>query len=252
MSIFMNYPKKHSIFGGQTLFADIVNHCENYQTYMEPGSKITSAHECTHGCNSDIRNATKGRVNGFYVGGDRAIVVPEPNCKKSSCIPFISASLRSARYDMYVVGAQSWEDSPLYIFDEWTAYVNGYWAGITLKRLEGYTESGRVMDGPIEFNAYGVAVLMSAKSAEGTLNDVLRNYGFWLLRHSYNSYFEGLKDFEKFDVQDRLYEIQLNGSEWSAQRSFLKSELNFEIPTGVVLESDDPPAPSGPFIPWII
>jgi hypothetical protein len=231
MSIFFNYPVKQQVEQGQTLYADILNHCANYQSFVVADSKVTSSHELTHGCNSDIRNAAGGKVNGFYVGQDRAIVIPELNCRKSDVAQYVPSSLQSSRFSLYVTGQTEWDDSPLYIYDEFVAYTNGAWAALTLKRLENYVESGRIVDGPVEFVSYGAAVLMAADKAN-SLSQVLVDFSNWLFRHAYNSYFECLKDFPAFDEQDKLYQEQKNGSSWETMRNFLKVKIGYDIPSG--------------------
>ncbi len=229
---FMNYPKVHDVQKGTTIFADVVNHCEDYQNFMVADSKVTSCHECTHGCNNDIRNKAGGRVNGFYLGADRAIVVPEPKIRKRDAVPFIPSSLQGYRYSLYVTGQSDWDDQPLYLYDEFVAYINGTWAAIDLKRKENYVESGRVIDGSVEFVSYAVAVLMAADKA-GDLQPLLTEFSKWLLRHAYNSYFESQKDFDSFAEQDKAYQEQKSGSSWADHRAFLLNKLGYKIPEGV-------------------
>ena len=93
---------------------------------------LTLAHETSHGIHAHIRNhmSSEGRrYNGFYVLNDRAVLVVEPNIRKSQIAKFIPSSLRGARYQLYLVGQVEWDDTPLYIWAEWNAYVNGGAAG---------------------------------------------------------------------------------------------------------------------------
>ncbi len=231
MVAFVKYPKVHDVEKGTTLYADVVNHCQDYASFLVVGSKITSCHECTHGCNNDIRNRVGGNVNGFYLGQDRAIVIPEPKCRKRDAAGFIPESLRAGRFAMYVTGQSEWDAQPLYLFDELVAYVNGAWAALDLKRQEQYTEGSRVIEGPVEFVSYAAAVLLAADKV-GDLSQLLCDFSRWLFRHAYNSYFECLKEFDPFDEQDRLYRIQKDGAEWAAVREFLKTRLYYSIPSG--------------------
>lgn len=246
MSIFKDWQPKHSVETGDTLYADIINHCQNYQQYMQQGDKFTTAHEETHGCNSDIRMDAGAGMNGFYVGKNRAIALPEPNCKKSDCIKFIPVSMKGYRYDLYVTGQQEWNDAPLYLFDEFTAYINGALSAIELKRKENYVENV-VIDGPIEFITYIVATLMAVEQAN-ELKPPLIGFGLWMLRHAYNSYFESLKDFPPFAEQDKIYQLQKSSPDWQPQRDFL-SKLGYVLPDGIVPEDDDPPTSE---VNWLI
>lgn len=139
---FTQYPPVNSDSSDKTLYGDIITHCKDWQHYANKSSKYTTAHECTHGINNDLRLASgnwEGK-NGFYLGKNRSILLDEPKMKKSAIIPYIPQELRSARYNLYVAGQQSWDDKPLYIYDEGVAYVNGSWAAIELKESENYVE----------------------------------------------------------------------------------------------------------------
>lgn len=238
MSMFKNWPEKNQSIQGDTLYADISRHCPAWQQYFFSDDKGTTAHESTHCCNSDVRNDAGGQgVNGFYVGYNRAIVVPEPNTRKSDCIKYIPDSLKGSRYNLYIEGQQEWDDRPLYLLDEGVAYCNQLWALIELKQKEGYADDA-IPEGPVEFSSYMVATLMAADAAN-SLNDTLKKFGKWILRRGYNSYFEGLKIFPPYDVQDKIYEIQKSGSEWAEHRNFLKEKLDYDFPSGVEIEDDD-------------
>lgn len=268
------FSKVQDIEKGSTLYADIINHCRDYKNFIEKNSKITSAHECSHGIANTIRNTAGGHVNAFYLGQDRAIVIPEPNIKKSDVAQYIPSQLRSSRFVLYISGQTSWNDNPLYVYDEFIAYINGAWAGIDLKRQENYIESdlsesrlpyvasrttregkilfgsynqplihfqgNRIIDGPVEFVSYATGLLIAANKAND-LSQLLIDFSNWAFRRAYNSYFECLKEFAPFDSQDKLYQLQLNDACFSEQRKFLKDKINYTIPTGI--ESDDPIKP---------
>jgi hypothetical protein len=238
-----------SVSQDTTLYGDILNHCEGYKQYVEPGDKITSAHECTHKCNADVRNShamtgvqgtmdprtvpgcsypyvTKqgympafvvpqpthavlyneaSRVNGFYVGNSCCVVIQEPPVRKSDAAPFIPENLRSMRYGTYITGQSAWDDSPLYLYDEWTAYLNGSKAAVQLKRAGNLGDlGGRIVDGAVEFVAYGIGVCQAATKA-APLDPLLRDYTYWMLSETEANYRVLNALFGPYKTQDDLW-----------------------------------------------
>src|SRR5690348_10791490 len=99
---FIQYPAVNTDSTDKTLYGDIITHCRDWQHFADRSSKYTTAHECTHGINNDIRNASgdwEGK-NGFYLGKGRSILLDEPSFHKSDIIPFIPSELRSARFSL--------------------------------------------------------------------------------------------------------------------------------------------------------
>lgn len=274
---FDHYPAVNQDSADKTLLGDIITHCRDWKHFADASSRYTTAHECTHGINNDLRLGSgdwQGK-NGFYLGQDRAIILDEPKIRKRDVVPFIPESLRSARYNLYVLGQSEWDSKPLYLFDEGTAYINGAWAAIELKEQENYVEKhpvtsmallpgqavayitknnwgdhpypGRfvdmsgttIVDGEIEFIAYMTAVLLAADKA-GQLTQRLIDFSRWLFRHASNAYHRSKKDgFPAFDVQDRLWATMRSGADYSEQRAFLAGRVGYTFPDSEVPEDDD-------------
>jgi hypothetical protein len=129
--------------------------------YWFPDDAMTSGHETTHGIQAHLRNyeaPMTGRYNAFYVLHDRAAFVEEPDLRKSEIAPFIPASLQGDRYATYITGQTAWDDTPLYVFDEWVAYTNG--AEVAVGQVQAGLYQGQWTDavmGPLEFVAYAIA-----------------------------------------------------------------------------------------------
>jgi hypothetical protein len=219
---FLNYPPVHQVEQGKSVYVDAVNHCQNYQTYLVGGSKVSSVHECTHGINSQIRNAGPSGCNGFYFLMDRAFRVQEPEIRKSACIPFIPSSLRFSRYSLYVEGQSEWENQPLYIFDEWVAYQNG--AACVIDLGKDYNEgSTDYIFGPVEFIAYGTAVVMAANAKE-PLSPELRELTAFCLERSFELYTVGMKILP-WEEAHKCMEILRTSPEAQKMRDFWRDVL---------------------------
>lgn len=83
-------------------------------------------HECTHAINSDLRLANLGH-NCFYLLNDRwyklKLVQGQTLKDVAKNIPL---NLHSPLYKTYLVDSiRDWNDMPTYLFDEWSAYING-------------------------------------------------------------------------------------------------------------------------------
>lgn len=151
---------------------DIARHLPaQYGTqYWFPGDGMTSGHETTHGINAHLRNyeAPQG-TNAFYVLHDHAAFVAEPAMRKSDIAPYIPSSLHGDRYDTYITGQTAWDDTPLYVFDEWVAYTNG--ADVAVGQVQAGLYQGQWTDavmGPLEFVAYAIATARAASVKDPT------------------------------------------------------------------------------------
>ena len=144
-----------------TVLGDIESKMPAGHPYSDT-DKITWAHETTHGINANVRNSNlvSGKVfNAFYVLEGKALLLEEPKLKIQDAAPNVPSSLRGDIYKLYMVDqatnaieslvnaccnmcslayandaeATGWNDRPLYLFDEWSAYQNGSAARNDLK-----------------------------------------------------------------------------------------------------------------------
>ncbi|MDQ3034118.1 MAG: hypothetical protein M3Y87_17035 [Myxococcota bacterium] len=213
---------------------DIVRHLpRSYgDTYFD-SDHVTYGHETSHGIHSHIRNYlndTGARANGFYVMDDRACLVTEPRMRKSDVASFVPSSLRWSRYSLYITGSSAWDDTPLYVWDEWNAYVNGAEVGIERARTGLWTSGWRgTVDGVIEFVVYGIAVVMAAEARDPAWltrdANALAFFAFELER-SMRLFREGRTiPLMQWAEQDAYYERLRTGSEADAMRAFVRRHL---------------------------
>jgi hypothetical protein len=92
---------------------------------MESSDLVEYGHEGTHAVNNRIRNEIGGGVNAFYVGQRQAMVLIEPAVRKSQVANSVPRDLVGQWFELYVAGQPAWDEQPLYILDELTAYING-------------------------------------------------------------------------------------------------------------------------------
>ena len=106
---------------------------EDVESLLPPGHQfrdsdpITWTHEGTHGVNARIRRE-KGSpgIVGIYIGGLRCCLLEVPPIKLSDVAKAVPRELRGDIYTLYLVQQQRWwENDPLYVLDEWSAYLQG-------------------------------------------------------------------------------------------------------------------------------
>jgi hypothetical protein len=106
------------------VLSDIESHMPANHHYRFK-DKPTWAHETTHGINAEIRNKHIG-YNGFYCLGNKACVIQEPKTTLQRVAERVPLSLRGKVYHLYLVEQRGdWNYQPLYLCDEWVAYING-------------------------------------------------------------------------------------------------------------------------------
>jgi hypothetical protein len=135
--------------------------------------RITWAHETSHGLASVVRNKYQSniRVNGFYILSDVGVVLAEPNISFKQAIMSVPRSLRGDVFGLYSSnGIQYWNDSPLYIMDEWVAYTNGSLTRYDLK----ITERAESVQYMLEFTNYIMTMAMVAQSQDPNLKTFMQ------------------------------------------------------------------------------
>ncbi len=137
------------------------------------------------------------------------MVFPEPKFRKSQIASFIPEILRGFRYPTYVTGQTEWDDSPLYLFDEWSAYVNGGATGVEMveKNLykNGWTDG---VSGCLEFSIYAAALCLALEkydSEYAAANPDFLVFVKWQLKRSKAIYDKGsvMSQF-KWEKQDAM------------------------------------------------
>lgn len=189
------YPPIRSFFDpnlGKVL-SDIESHMPANHIYKFPNDKVTWAHETTHGINSNIRNKYQihnairkvlflKRINGFYCLNNKAIIVTNPeNVTMSDIARKIPQSLQGDVYNLYFHKYdRGFEHDPTYVFDEWSAYVNGAECRQELK----ISNRAETLQYAIEFNIYA---LVTAQLAQ-TNDPQFKNFIQWMIERTTNLY----------------------------------------------------------------
>jgi hypothetical protein len=226
------FPEQHTTSqnGWSSYMTDVIRHLPlSYGNTYYDSDKITYVHETTHGINSHLRNyfnTTGKKANAFYVGKNQAVLVVEPKMLKSDANAFVPVSLREFRYSTYLVGASDWNDTPLYLFDEWVAYTNGTEAGVNLVQEGKWNAGWRDASGSLEFTVYAFAVGMAVEQKDPayfTGYPQFREFLKWNAERAMALY-QTTKTMPEFawDKMDSYYAKMKTSADATAWRGFVK------------------------------
>lgn len=145
--------------------------------------RITWSHEGTHGINARIKNELCGPTQeGIYLGFKKAATLFSPGIKLANVAKAVPNELRGDIYKLYLVDQQRyWNDRPLYVFNEWSAY----YAGAKYRLEHNIKERGETCRYMMEAMMYSVVCI---KASEFPLN--LRRFFVWLAADTINLYRE--------------------------------------------------------------
>lgn len=182
-----------------TQLVDIARHLPSqYGTQYWSDDAITAAHETSHGIHAHLRNYIAPMSigwNAFYVLDNKVAFVAEPKMRKSDIKPYIAMALRGPRYNLYLEQQVEWDDSPLYVFDEWNAYVNG--AEVGIGQVQAGLYQGQWTDavmGPLEFTTYAIATARAIKDKDPSYyanNMQFRCFTAWNVKRAMKLYEAG-------------------------------------------------------------
>jgi hypothetical protein len=210
---------------------DIARHLPaSYGTQYWDDSATTAGHETSHGIHAHLRNYEAPSPfgwNAFYVLGDKVAFVAEPATRKSDVKAHIPTILRGDRYDLYIEGQVAWDDTPLYVFDEWNAYLNGAEVGVGQVQAGlydgGWTD---VVMGPLEFTVYAIATAkaVQAKDPEYFASNLqFRRFTAWNIARAMTLFATGraMTEFE-WDKQDDYAAALRTAPEAESLRQFTR------------------------------
>lgn len=143
--------------------------------------RITWSHEGVHGINGRIKNELCGPTQeGIYILQGKAATLPSPRIKLSNVANAVPRELRGDIYQLYLVDQQRyWNDRPLYVFNEWSAY----YAGSLYREQHKIKQRGESCRFMMEAMLYSLCCI---KAAEYPKN--LRRFTIWLASSTISLY----------------------------------------------------------------
>ena len=229
---------------------DIVSHLPaSYGNTYYDSNLVTWGHETSHGINAHVRNNfnTTGRnANAFYVLGDRAVVVAEPNIIKRQVGAYVPTGLRASRYSLYIEGQSAWDAQPLYILDEFNAYTNGAAVALDLHKNDLWTYGQQdVLAGMIEFVSYSLALGLAVEEKDSEYFQTYPQFAAYLgfaIERALTTYRAGsaIPDFKQAK-QEELLQLLQTGDDGKELRAFAVRLYGQEWVDRVLLASTGAP-----------
>lgn len=152
--------------------ADIESRMPEGHVYRD-ADLVTWAHETTHGINSRCRVWAGAGMNAFYTLDGNVCILREPRVTKSAVCRYVPANLQGDVWGLYMAGQADWDAQPLYILDEWTAYINGAYVAVALDRAGTNTNRSTLHDiaKSVEFAGYASALLVCIDKHDPNYSD---------------------------------------------------------------------------------
>lgn len=190
IELFSHFPAQKNVSNKNwgPLLSDIKNHEVFFDNNLD--DLITVGHEATHDVSIFFRmnkqDNYKALINAFYVFEDRVAIIENPPIKLSQMYDFIPDGLKDDLYDIYFPNPP-YEDNPLYVWEEWTAYVNGAAIGVDLVNNHLLTKNRDTLSSMLEFLLYASALALAVKELEPFYyknNKQFRRFFHWNFKRS--------------------------------------------------------------------
>jgi hypothetical protein len=168
-------------------------------------------------------------VNCLYLLDNQLVVVPEPAFRKRAVAAAIPKELRESRFRTYITGQESWDDTPLYVWDEWVAYINGAKCAEDLYSHQRYDEGNRdILMGVLEFTIYGTALMQVASKADPAGHHELLPSFVVILSDAISLFLKTATHFP-WSTQMAYFEAFRSGQAGKSLRDYLKS-IGYRFP----------------------
>ena len=209
--MFEDIPLKRKMID-DTVYADVMAYSVE-RPFGDAHGRPTNVHETAHGIHATYRNEFRKkfskRINAFYMLQGNIAVIEEPDFLIRNVQKHIPQSLRGYRYKLYFVDQlRDWDDRPLYVFDEWTAYICGGESAVSDLEKKNIKADSDAVSGCLEFSIYAVAVYLTAKERDPEYlasKPQMKSVLYYNLTRAETAFYAG-QDIFVSSKQDQLYE----------------------------------------------
>lgn len=228
--VLLDIPKYRQLLPDNIIYNEVLSYSKE-KPFGDAHGRSTNVHETVHGINNFIRNEqykTNQKINAFYAGAGKAILVENPNIKIQDIVPFIPSVLRGYRYNLYFVKQLGdWNDTPTYPMDEWSAYIAGAECAVDDFEKDIPIIKSDSVSGSLEFSIYCAALALAVKNKDPEYwknNKQFKNTIQYYLIKSERIFFKGNKIYP-FKEQDELLLYLRKHDDAKELRDFLVSEF---------------------------
>lgn len=139
----------------------------------EPDDLVTWVHELTHGASNRLQASTI--KHGIYLGNGIGIILKHPKVTIEQVANAVPKEQRGTIFKLYMVEQRrDWNNSPIYILDEWNAYI----AGTIARKQLGWDKRGETVTFAREMERYCRTMLAVVEKRDPTYPDLQNLDGF--------------------------------------------------------------------------
>jgi hypothetical protein len=218
--------KKHEDYG-EGVYGDVLSHSIRPERRE---SRYTNVHETSHYISSELRQRHNPGYNCFYILRSQAVVIKEPPTTINQIAPLVPPNLRGSRYKTYLIDQRRyWDESPLYILDEWNAYCLGGMCAIDDYQNKRKLEKTDALAGMFEFMIYSTALAMCVKERcpeYWKINTQFKDFVGYRIDTVSRIFFinREIPQFKSIS-SDKLYQTWHNSDEGKSFQSFINDEF---------------------------
>lgn len=228
--VFEEIPVQRKI-ADDTVYADVMAYSVE-APFGDAHGRPTNVHETAHGIHATYRNQYRKklgkRINAFYMLRGQIAVVEEPDFLIRNVQKHIPKSLRGYRYQLYFVDQlRDWDDTPLYVFDEWNAYICGGESAVSDYKQNNIKADSDAVSGCLEFSIYAVATYLAAKERVPEYlakKPQMKSVLYYNLTRADAAFYDGCNIFTSAK-QDQLYENLQHCADAKPIRECLRKEF---------------------------
>ena len=218
-----------------SIYADVLSHSRELPFGNQHG-RYTSVHETAHSIHNELRNEYKillknNKLNVIYLLNSQAAIVHDPNITIEMVQPYVSPSLRSMRYKLYLEKQlEFWNHYPTYLLDEWNCYILGAECAVDDFLQKKPLEKTNAISGALEFSIYTLAMCLAIQDHDPVYWKSHTQFKA-LVRYNLMRSERVLRlgsDIPEFQYreQDRLRAVLLRHEEAEPMRRLLKTEFD--------------------------
>ena len=149
----------------------------DYWRLKDKSDLVSWVHELNHG--ASFQSCIPESKHGVYVLGGRAVILTNPEVTMSQVASRVPVRDRGVNFQHYLVTQQrDWNTQPLYLLDEWTAYIHG---AIAARQLGHKTDTNGTVAIAIEMERYCrvMITVVGDQDADYQQTEELKKFILW-------------------------------------------------------------------------
>lgn len=215
-----------------TIYGDVLSHSKQ-QPFGNQNGRATNVHETAHGISADLTNQYykdySSKIEALYYGNGKGIILTSPNLLIRDISKYVPENLRSYRFQLYFVDQlKYWDEYPLYVLDEWVAYIWGARCAVEDYNLKNIDTKADSVSGSLEFSVYTIGLCLAIKDKDPEYWKNNKQFKLFVEEHLLRAekvFFEGRSIFKSSKQELLLNELR-NSPDSDPIKKMLIEEFN--------------------------